>query len=153
VLWGPVSDANPAGIYSYQVVADASADAYVLASLGDGTLTITKYSGEDGSMLWSLPYTVPDAYLNSRREIVDGAGHLDVVADVADDSGHHRTLTLRVDGPSSAVLWAKLFEAAPDIDSFPTVVAAALSGDVFVVGGTISSGVFGWFVVKYSASV
>ena len=80
VLWGPVSAADPDGIYSYQVVADAARDAYVAANDGNGNLVVTKHLGADGSTAWSLTVTDPDGYLAPVRETVDAAGHLAVVA-------------------------------------------------------------------------
>ena len=155
VLWGPISGPNAAGIYSYQVVADAARDAYVTANDGNGSLVVTKHLGADGSTAWTLTVTDPNGYLAPVREIVDTAGHLAVVAQSGGYDGIIRTLTLKIDGPTSAVLWMKQFEAPPGGNqAFPNALAVSPSGDVFVVGDTYSpaTATFDWFALKYSAA-
>jgi hypothetical protein len=154
VLWGPISIANAAGMYSYQIVADAANDAFVVANDGNGALELFKLSGANGSQIWSLAYPLPDTYLSPARAAVDTAGHLVVVAQSNDVNGTASAVTLKIDGATNAVLWSKTYQADVNVQAFANTVAIALSGDVFLVGDTYSTQIsqYDWFAIKYAAA-
>ncbi|HVF72787.1 MAG TPA: PQQ-binding-like beta-propeller repeat protein [Chthoniobacterales bacterium] len=134
ILWS-VSPAIPGQIPA----ATANGDVIVTSNSSLGPLTITRYAGTDGHVVWET--TGPSATAPKAMKL-DAAGNVVVTGPLQNDLGFdgdrpypiHNYYTAKYSGADGHLLWEKQYNGPENYDDIPAGLALDGNGNVVVTG-------------------
>ena len=120
---------------------------------GLADVIVIKYSGTDGSTLWTRRYDSPDRFDDRPVDAaLDPQGNVVVTAVVNRLAGGNDFYTAKYAGTDGSVLWERSYSGPANLHEEPAALAVDNSGNVVVAGKSANSENDDLYLAKYNSA-
>jgi Putative Ig domain len=152
VAWGPATETLTETMAGrpYSVALDGRGDVFVAAGTGAGLVTL-KYSGRDGTRLWSAHETGTSISTASQVAIAP-SGDAEVVGPLHSELNYAVCVTVRYDGATGSRRWGPSPIVGNSSGVYASTFVADPSGDILDAAFVHQSSCSKWTLTKYAGS-